>query len=50
VTEPIEVEANQFAAQLFVPDQMLRDENEKSSEHKKDLAKQFMVSEDIIGF
>ena len=50
-TDPIEVEANQFAAQLLVPDAMLHEEHQTTSEHKKrDLAELFMVGEDIIGF
>jgi Zn-dependent peptidase ImmA (M78 family) len=49
-TDQIEIEANQFAAQLLVPDAMLRAEHENTSEHKKDLAEKFKVGEDIIGF
>jgi len=49
-TDQIEVEANQFAAQLLVPDTMLHAEHEATSAHKKDLARTFKVGEDIIGF
>lgn len=49
-TDQIEIEANQFAAELLVPDAMLKAEHETTSKHKKLLAKKFHVGEDIIGF
>jgi Zn-dependent peptidase ImmA (M78 family) len=50
--EPIEFEANEFAAQLLVPEDMLHADHVNTSTHpdKKALADKFEVSEDIIGF
>lgn len=48
--DQVEKEANQFAAQLLVPGAMLQAEHETTSEHSKDLAKEFGVGEDIIRY
>ncbi len=46
-TEPVEIEANAFAAYLLVPEEMLKQHQEKSD---LELAQLFNVSQSLIGF
>ncbi|MGC1878675.1 MAG: ImmA/IrrE family metallo-endopeptidase [Rhabdochlamydiaceae bacterium] len=46
-TEPLEIEANAFAAYLLVPEEMLKRYHEKSD---LELAQLFNVSQSLIGF
>ena len=46
-TEPLEIEANAFAAYLLVPEEMLKRHQEKSD---LELAQLFNVSQSLIGF
>lgn len=46
-TDPLEIEANAFAAYLLVPEEMLKQHQEKSD---LELAQLFNVSQSLIGF